>query len=53
MIAVTPLRRMGAPDAIAALVAFLASPAATYICGADILVDGEAGDTAAGGVLRL
>ena len=55
MIARTPVGRMGRPDEIASVVAFLASDAASYISGTDILVDGGtvAGVAAAGGVLKL
>ena len=36
----TPLKRMGKPDEIAAVVLFLASDAASYITGSNIMVDG-------------
>ena len=39
-LAIHPLHRYGTPEEIAATVAFLASPAASYMTGADIRVDG-------------
>jgi NAD(P)-dependent dehydrogenase (short-subunit alcohol dehydrogenase family) len=40
MTAVMPLRRMGEPDDIATVAVFLASPAARYLTGQTIIVDG-------------
>ncbi|HEX3803901.1 MAG TPA: SDR family NAD(P)-dependent oxidoreductase [Solirubrobacteraceae bacterium] len=40
VLAITPSRRAGEPSEVAALAAFLASDAATYINGADIPIDG-------------
>jgi 7-alpha-hydroxysteroid dehydrogenase len=40
MVAGTPLRRLGVPDDIAAAAVYLASPAASYVTGQVIPVDG-------------
>jgi NAD(P)-dependent dehydrogenase (short-subunit alcohol dehydrogenase family) len=39
-LAVTPLRRIGEPDEIGGIVAFLASKAASYMTGSVIVADG-------------
>lgn len=36
----TPIKRLGRPDEVSAVVSFLASPRASYITGTDIAVDG-------------
>jgi NAD(P)-dependent dehydrogenase (short-subunit alcohol dehydrogenase family) len=36
----TPLGRDGRPDEIASVAEFLCSPAASYVSGCDLLVDG-------------
>jgi NAD(P)-dependent dehydrogenase (short-subunit alcohol dehydrogenase family) len=46
----TPLRRLGEPEEIAAVVDFLCSPGASFITGCDVIVDG--GVSAALGALR-
>jgi dehydrogenase/reductase SDR family member 4 len=40
LLATTPLRRIGEPDDIGGIVAFLASPAAAFLTGTIIVADG-------------
>lgn len=41
------LRRVGLPDEVADMVAFLVSPAAAYITAEDVVIDGGWGATGA------
>jgi NAD(P)-dependent dehydrogenase (short-subunit alcohol dehydrogenase family) len=49
--AATPLRRLGEPDDVAGAVVFLCSPAARYITGQNLVIDG--GTTVGGGSAKL
>ena len=40
MLAKIPMGRMGEPEEIARVVAFVASPAASFVTGANIVADG-------------
>jgi len=50
MIEQTPVGRMGEPEEIAAVVGFLASPAASFVTGVDWLVDGGSTHQVAAGI---
>ena len=41
-VARSPMKRLGTPEEVANGVVFLASPAASYISGANLIVDGAA-----------
>ena len=51
--AALPLRRVGAPADQAAAIAFLAGPDASYITGANLLVDGGLGTLLMSGLAAL
>jgi 3alpha(or 20beta)-hydroxysteroid dehydrogenase len=44
-----PLRRVGVPEDVAELVAFLASDASSYLTGAELTIDGGSMVAALGG----